>query len=62
MEMKKRKLKKWVKVVITITGGLIVFITCCNLLSLLEKAERDRAVSEGRYEIHYTSTGDKYYK
>lgn len=60
--MKKRKLKNWVKVVITSVVVAIAFISCYKALAYLDELERDRAYAEGRYEEHYTSTGDIYYK
>lgn len=60
--MKKYRLKNWVKIAITLIVTSIVFVSCYKALSYLDKAERDRAYLEGRYEEHYTTTGEVYYK
>lgn len=60
--MKKYRLNNWVKVTIMLMVAMILLISCYKALSYLDKAEKDRAYSEGRYEEHYTTTGEIYYK
>lgn len=60
--MKKYRLKKWVKVVFTSMIAVMLLVSCYKALNYLDKAEKDRAYSEGRYVEYYTSTGEVFYK
>lgn len=60
--MKKYKLKKWVKVVITLVVAIILLVSCYKALSWLGNIEKTKAYAEGRYIEYYTSTGEVFYK
>lgn len=50
-------LKYWFGSIIAI----IVFLLCLFALHHLEKEEKEQAIKDGRNNICYTSTGDRYY-
>lgn len=57
-----KKLKKGVKVTLSLIIGVAVLMLCVKGLMLQDQKEKERAEQEGRTEIHYTSTGEVYYK
>jgi hypothetical protein len=62
LKMTSRELKELIETIIILIVSILVLTSCGKLLSCLDKAEKDKAYSEGRYEEHYTTTGEIYYK
>ena len=62
LKITSRELKELFETIIILIVSILVLTSCGKALSHLDKMERDKAYSEGRYEEHYTTTGEIYYK
>lgn len=58
----KRVLKRWVKATLAVIFFLASFTLCMYLLYLVDLKQKENAYEEGRYEVHYTQLGDRYYE
>lgn len=62
LKMTSKELKEMAETIIILMVSILILTSCSKALSHLDKMERDKAYSEGRYEEHYTTTGEIYYK